>query len=85
MIIILFLTDSSNRPHKFRLVVYHTPDGFLSSHGNSKSNMPFYPTRPSTLTKVKKECTTQGPKATVEHLSSIPGGFLGTSAPGELP
>ena len=82
------LTHSSNCPHKFCLVVYHIPEGFkptLSSHGNSKSGKPFYPTWPSTLTNVKKECGTQGPKATVEHLSSIAGGVLGASAQGELP
>ena len=68
--------------------MYHIPEGFiptLSSHGNSKSGKPFYPTWPSTLTNVKKECGTQGPKATVEHLSSIAGGVLGASAQGELP
>lgn len=68
--------------------MYHFPSGFiptLSSHGNSKDKKPFYPTWPSTLNKIKKECALQGPKATVEHLSSIAGGVLGASAPGELP
>ena len=80
--------DGSNRPHHLCLVVYHLPRGFtpnLVSHGNAKVKKPFYPTWPSTLDKLKKECREQGPKATVECLSSAVGGVVGASAAGQLP
>ena len=80
--------DGSNRPHHLRLVVYHFPPGFtptLANHGNAKEKKPFHPTWPSTLEQIKSKCLEQGPKATVEHLSSVAGGVVGASAPGQLP
>ena len=64
------------------------PAGFtptLASHENAKEKKPYYPTWPSTLEKMKKECLKHGPKATVECLSSVAGGVIGASAPGQLP
>lgn len=84
----LLYTDASNHPHQLCLVVYQVPPGFtpkLASHGNSKNVRPFYPTWPSTLAEIKKECREQGSKATVEYVSSVAGRVIGASAPGQLP
>ena len=88
MPLVCFASDASNRPHRLCLVVYHFPPGFvpkLSGHGNSKDKKPFYPTWPSTMGRIKDECFRQGPKATVECLSSDVGGVVGATAPGQLP
>lgn len=85
---LLLPLDASNRPHHLCLVVYHFPPGFtptLASHGNAKEKKPFYPTRPSTLEQIRNKCLEQGLKATVEHLSTVSGGVVGASAPGQLP
>ena len=57
----------------------------LASHGNAKEKHPFHPTWPSTLRRVKDECTSRGPKAVVEVVSGEAGGVVGASAPGQLP
>ena len=56
-----------------------------TSHGNAKENKPYYPTWPSTLSRVVDKCASCGPKKTVEHVSLEVGGILGASAPGQLP
>ena len=55
------------------------------SHGNSKERKPFHPTWPSTLQRIKEESSTNGPKATVEIISSEVSGMLGASSSGQLP
>ena len=62
---------------------YHKSN--LASHGNANEKKPYYATWPSTVEKIKKECLKQGPKSTVECLSSIAGGLIDASAPGQLP
>ena len=57
----------------------------LSSHGNAKESKPFHPTWPSTLQRVKEECSTKGPKAVVEVISGEVGGIVGATASGQLP
>ena len=37
------------------------------------------------MNEMKKKCLKHGPKETVEHLSSVVGGVVNASAPGELP
>ena len=51
-------------------------------HGNAKSEKPFYPTLPSTVQRIKTECTAVGPK---EVVASVSGGVVGANYPGELP
>lgn len=80
--------DASNNPHHLCLVTYRLDAGvvpILSPHGNAKELKPFHPTWPSTLQRVKEECSSQGPKETVERVSSQVGGVLLASAPGQLP
>ena len=57
----------------------------LASHGNAKESHPFHPTWPSTLERVKKECTTKGPKEVMEVISQEIGGVVGATAAGQLP
>ena len=69
-------------------MVYHIPHGFtptVKKHGNSKIDVPFHPTWPSTKQKIKEECITRGPKSTVAVVSATAGGVLKASAPGQLP
>ena len=58
----------------------------ISSHGNSKTDKkPFYPTWPSTLQRIKQECTMKGPKSVVHSIFSEFGGVEGAVVPGQLP
>ena len=80
--------DSSQRPHHLCLVVYRFPPSFvpkISSHGNSKEKRPFYPTWPSTRDLIKSRCIKEGPKETIEHVSSQVGGVAQALGPGQLP
>lgn len=70
------------------LVVYYLHSGDLPEakcHGNSKDNVPFYPTWPSTKQKIKVECMSSGPKEAVSSISGDVGGVLLASAPELLP
>lgn len=55
------------------------------SHGNAKTEKPFYPTLPSTVHQIKAECVVRGPKEVVASVSSTAGGITGAKYPGELP
>ena len=80
--------DASQRPHHLCLLVYRFPPSFvprLSSHGNSKEKQPFFPTWPSTHDLIKKQYLKQGPKETVERVSSEVGGVVEAAGPGQLP
>ena len=57
----------------------------LVSHGNASHNKPFQPTWPSTMERVKEECTEQGTKTAVRQVSMEVGGTSDASASGELP
>ena len=73
-------------PHPLCLIVYPIPEGFLpqiKSHGNSKSEMPFYPTLPTTMIKIKNECVTRGPKEVMKKVSMRVGGVM--VEPGKIP
>ena len=64
------------------------PDGFtpvVSSHGNSKSGKPFFPTLPSTVNKIKRGSDAGGPKEVLSSVSKDVGGVLDASYPGALP
>jgi hypothetical protein len=71
------------------LIVYRLNEGFtpsLASHGNAKEQKPYHPTLPSTITRIKDECSlSTGLKATPGKVSSEMGGVLGASVPGQLP
>lgn len=78
------LTDAWNNPRHLCLVCYRLDSRFiptLSSHQNAKKK-PFFPTWPSP---VKEECSSLGPKATIEQVSGAVGGVMSASAPGQLP
>ena len=78
--------DSQKQPHKLCLVVYYSPDGFepkIKSHGNSKSEKPYYPTLPSTMAAMASEAG--GPKKVVSDVSAAVGGLLSASDPCSLP
>ena len=80
--------DGENCPHHLCLLVYHFPSGFvpkLAINGNAKHKIPFHPTWPSTMERVKEECAQLGPKAVIQQVSGEVGGVSGASAPGELP
>ena len=86
--LLFFTVDAANHPHHCCLVVYRLPSGFvhtISSHGNSKDKKPFFPTWPSTRKLIENQCLKNGPKATIEHVSSEVGGMLESVAPGQLP
>ena len=56
------------------------------SHGNSKTGKPFYPTLPSTLQSVRRECQLNGPKTNCCHSICSHGRFDWSSqCPGALP
>ena len=69
-------------------MAYQIPLGFVpivASHGNAKEKKPYFATWPSTMDKLKGKCLQQGPKSTIEHVSSSFGGVTGALAPGQLP
>ena len=70
------------------MLVYRFPPSFvppLSSHHNSKEKRPLFPTWPSTRDLIKKLRLKQGPKETVERVSSEVGGVVEAAGPGQLP
>ena len=82
MSIAFFPLGGTNRPHHLCL------PGFvpkLASHRNVKHKIPFHPTWPSTMERVKEECAQLGPIAVVRQVSVEVGGVSGASASGELP
>ena len=54
-------------------------------HGNAKSLKPFFPTLPSTVDRIRSQCSISGPKEVVSSISADAGGILAASYPGELP
>ena len=75
-------------PHPLCMIVYRIPEGFvpqIMSHGNSKNETPFYPTLPSTMSKIKNECVTRGPKEVIKEVSMFVGEVMAASDPGKLP
>ena len=88
MICFVFLADSQNSPHHLCLVVYRIPPGYVPAvkkHGNSKVDLPFHPTWPSTKQRIKEECILHGPDNTVSLITAEQGGILNASASGMLP
>ena len=88
LVFIFLCLDSSQRPHHLCLVVYRFPPSFvakISSHGNSKDKRPFFPTWLSTRDLLRSHCIDQGPKETVEYISSQVGGVTQAVGPGQLP
>lgn len=80
--------DKFFNPHTLCLVVYYIPDGFsptIVPHGNSKKDLPYYPTLPSTTMAIKDECPRLGPKAVVSSVESAVGGIEEAIYLGELP
>lgn len=81
-------SDVSNKPHQYCLAVYYLPPNFEPKavpHGNSKTERPFFPTLPSTMEKIKQECTASGPKQVVSSVSNCVGGVMNATDPCELP
>jgi hypothetical protein len=75
--LICFVSDAVNNPHNLCLVSYRLDAGLvpvLSSHGNSKQQKAFYPTWPSTIARLKEECSKKEPKGAVEAVSVEVGG-----------
>ena len=69
-------------------VAYYVPDGFQTlpaTHGNSKSEKPFYPTLPSTMAKIKEESMNAGPKQVISKVLAELGGVVGASDACTLP
>lgn len=84
----LFFTDKSYNPHPFCMVVYYIPEGFtpkVMPHGNSKSELPYFGTLPSTFKAIQEKCCSLGPKAVVASVGKSVGGILNANYPGELP
>ena len=54
-------------------------------HGNSKSELPFFGTLPSTSQAIKEKCPSLGPKAVVASVGKSVGGILDAHYPGQLP
>ena len=82
------LADAQKQPHKYCMVVYYLPNNFVPKivpHGNSKTSKPFYPTLPSTMSALKAECETSGPKIVVGKISARVGGIVAASDSCELP
>ena len=76
-----------DNPHHLALVVYLIPPGSVAipfPHGNSKSDMPFYPTLPSVVEKIKVE-SSAGPKEAVARVSESVGGVMNAACPGTIP
>ena len=88
MHICLFIIDSNGDFHHLCAASYWFPKGKLPTptpHGNSKSNVAFYPTWPSTREKLKKEAQAYGPKEAVNSISSSSGGVMNVSGAEQLP
>lgn len=84
----IYYSDASYNPHSLCLVVYYIPLGFKPTvfpHGNAKSSKPFFPTLPSTVERIRSECTVSGPKEVMASVSSQGGGIVGATYPGALP
>lgn len=85
----MFFTDSKNNPHRLCMAVYYLPDGFKPKpvpHGNSKDDKPFFSTLPSTMARIKHECSeAKGPKKVVQEVSSSFGRVLSATDMCQLP
>ena len=71
--------DSNGDLHHLCIASYRFPKGKIPQalpHGNSKSDVAFHPTWPSTMAKIKKEAKIHGPKDTVNNVSSSSGGMI---------
>ena len=69
-------------------MVYYVPRDYTPKvlpHGNSKSKKPFYPTLPSTMSAIKAECQSGGPKEVLGKVSASVGGILAAQDACELP
>ena len=84
----IIITDASNKPHHLCLVAYYVPDGYQpqpAAHGNSKGGLPFYPTLPSTMARIKEESKASGPKGVISRVSAEIGGVTGAADGCSLP
>ena len=80
--------DSNGDLHHLCIASYRFPKGKIPQalpHGNSKSDVAFHPTWPSTMAKIKKEAKIHGPKDTVNNVSSSSGGMIKACGIGQLP
>ena len=84
-----FITDSKNNPHHLCMAVYYLPDNFEPTptpHGNSKEDRPFFSTLPSTMARIKHECSVaKGPKKVVQEVSASVGGMVSATDICQLP
>lgn len=71
------------------MAVYYLPDNFIPKpvpHGNSRDDKPFYSTLPSTMARIKHECSDgKGPKKVVQEVSSSFGGVASATDICQLP
>ena len=69
------------------MLSYRIPPNFtpvITSHGNSKSDAPFFPTLPSTKVEIGIHCKSLGPKHALGIVSDKLGGILDANSPCEL-
>ena len=71
------------------MAVYYLPDIFVPKpvpHGNSQDDKPFYSTLPSTMARIKQECSSaKGPKKVVQEVSNSFGGVASATDICQLP
>ena len=71
------------------MAVYYLPDNFHPKpvpHGNSKEDKPFFSTLPSTMARIKHECSeAKGPKKVIQEVSADFGGVLSVTDICQLP
>ena len=80
--------DKDYNPHLLCLVIYYIPIRFVRTvvgYGTVKSLKLFYTTLPSTVQRIKTDCSGSGPKQVVASVLPDAGGIAGVSYPGELP
>ena len=86
---IFYFADSKNNPHRLCMAVYYLPENFNPkpvAHGNSKEDKPFFSTLPSTMARIKHECSdARGPKKVVQEVSNSYGGVLSATDICQLP
>ena len=84
-----YFADSKNNPHRLCMAVYYLPENFNPkpvAHGNSKEDKPFFSTLPSTMARIKHECSdAKGPKKVVQEVSNTYGGVLSATDICQLP
>ena len=84
-----YFADSKNNPHRLCMAVYYLPENFNPkpvAHGNSKEDKPFFSTLPSTMARIKHECSdAKGLKKVVQEVSNTYGGVLSATDICQLP